>query len=125
MTGATAISASDHHSRLINDLCTVVVTLITPTRASHVPSRVEDSSRESHVTPGAIVSLLFGASFAMMICGSVTFVLGFMLMPWVIGFVMLLCFAGFVSYLGFIWRGVFGTTQKQLPGQFFSKLPVI
>lgn len=116
MTGATVVSSSDRHSRLISDLCTIVAALVIPSRASHVTSRVQEPVREWPVTPGAIASLLLGASFAMMVCGSVTFMLGFMLMPWVIGFMMLFCFAGFVSCLGLIWRGMFGTTQKQLSG---------
>ncbi|XP_075083503.1 uncharacterized protein LOC107760905 [Nicotiana tabacum] len=35
-----------------------------------------------HITPAGFASLLLGISFALMLCGSVTFFIGFLMMPW-------------------------------------------
>ncbi|KAA0039812.1 hypothetical protein E6C27_scaffold122G00850 [Cucumis melo var. makuwa] len=38
----------------------------------------------SQMTPAGFAALLLGISLALMLCGSVTFFLGFMLMPWIL-----------------------------------------
>lgn len=43
---------------------------------------------------------------ALMLCGSVTFFIGFVLMPWVIGLIMVLYVAGIVTTLSDIGRSV-------------------
>ncbi|KAL7110047.1 hypothetical protein ACP275_05G000900 [Erythranthe tilingii] len=48
--------------------------------------------------------LLMGISLSMMLCGSVTFFIGFVLMPWILVLVMLLYFVGVVSSIS-----IFGT----------------
>ncbi|KAJ0988828.1 hypothetical protein J5N97_007184 [Dioscorea zingiberensis] len=85
--------------------------------------------RRSQVTPAAFASLLLGVSLALMLCGSVTFVIGFMLMPWVLGMVMVFYFVGIVSSLSGIGRAMFcpsTSSPKEIQGRsLFSKLPII
>ena len=52
--------------------------------------------------PAEFASLLLGISTSLMLCGSVTFFVGFMLMPWVLGLVMVFYVAGFVSSLSVV-----------------------
>jgi hypothetical protein len=44
---------------------------------------------------------------ALMLCGSVTFMLGFFLMPWVLGLGCVFLFVGFVTNLSVIGRTIF------------------
>ncbi|KAJ3681269.1 hypothetical protein LUZ60_015758 [Juncus effusus] len=97
-------------SRVISDLCALLLAFLPPCSGRHA----------RQVTPAGFASLLFGASFALMVCGSVTFMLGFMLMPWIIGFAMLFWVFGFVSNLNSVWRGVFCPINRSGSGQIFS-----
>ncbi|XP_009800623.1 uncharacterized protein [Nicotiana sylvestris] len=60
-----------------------------------------------HITPAGFASLLLGISFALMLCGSVTFFIGFLMMPWVLGLVMVFYVAGIVYSLSMIGRAIF------------------
>ncbi|CAA7404684.1 unnamed protein product [Spirodela intermedia] len=62
-------------------------------------SSAEPGDRQQRMSPTEFLSLMLGISVALMLSGSATFVLGFMLMPWVIGMAMFLFFCGIVSYL--------------------------
>lgn len=62
-------------------------------------SSAEPGDRKSRISPTEFVSLMLGISVALMLSGSATFVIGFILMPWVIGMAMFLFFFGIVSYL--------------------------
>jgi hypothetical protein len=53
----------------------------------------------------AAAAMLLGASMALMLCGSVTFAIGFLLMPWVAGLALFFNFVGAVSTLS---SGFFG-----------------
>ncbi|KAJ8563125.1 hypothetical protein K7X08_031577 [Anisodus acutangulus] len=59
------------------------------------------------ITPAGFASLLLGISFALMLCGSVTFFIGFLMMPWVLGLVMVFYVAGIVYSLSMIGRAIF------------------
>ncbi|KAL6529078.1 hypothetical protein OROHE_014822 [Orobanche hederae] len=59
-----------------------------------------------HITPAGFASLLLGISLSLMLCGSVTFFLGFILMPWVLGLVIFLYFWGIVSSISMIGRAI-------------------
>ncbi|GJY03037.1 zinc knuckle CX2CX4HX4C containing protein [Tanacetum coccineum] len=61
----------------------------------------------SQITPAGFASMLLGISLALMLCGSITFLLGFLLMPWVFGLVMLFYVCGIVSSLTMLGRAVF------------------
>ncbi|KAK3166358.1 hypothetical protein QOZ80_1AG0044780 [Eleusine coracana subsp. coracana] len=102
MTATDGGSGSDHHSRLIRELCALIVTIVSPATAAPVRPR---SSPAPVTSPAAVASMLLGASMALMLCGSVTFAIGLLLMPWVFGLALLFGFAGAVSTLS---SGVFG-----------------
>ncbi|KAI6700855.1 hypothetical protein NL676_015179 [Syzygium grande] len=53
----------------------------------------------AQVSPAALASLFVGISLALMLFGSVAFVIGLILMPWVVLLVLLICTAGMVSAL--------------------------
>ncbi|KAF8780880.1 hypothetical protein HU200_000837 [Digitaria exilis] len=101
----TATAAADaHQSRLLYELCALLLTVL---RAS--PEDGAAAARPllpRHVTPAGVASMLLGASMALMLCGSVTFMLGFFLMPWVVGLGCVFLFVGFVTNLSGIWRAV-------------------
>ncbi|KAG7029116.1 hypothetical protein SDJN02_10301 [Cucurbita argyrosperma subsp. argyrosperma] len=77
----------------------------------------------TQMTPAGFASLLLGMSLALMLCGSVTFFIGFMMMPWVIGLVMFFFVAAVVSSLFMIGRSIlyYVTAQpaprKDIPGR--------
>ncbi|XP_051116041.1 uncharacterized protein LOC127241166 [Andrographis paniculata] len=58
------------------------------------------------ITPAGFASLLLGISLALMLCGSVTFFLGFLLMPWVLVLVVILYVVGIVSSISMIGRAI-------------------
>lgn len=58
------------------------------------------------ITPAGFASLLLGMSLALMLCGSVTFFIGFMLMPWVLGLAMVFYVVGLVSTLSMLGRAI-------------------
>ncbi|KAL0918740.1 hypothetical protein M5K25_010767 [Dendrobium thyrsiflorum] len=108
-------------SKLIDELCALIYALL---RSPHLffpsastPSRtlrpcggavaaLYRPQQRSQFTPVGFVSLLLGASLALMLCGSVTFVLGCILMPWIIGVVMFSYFVEFISSLSEIGKAV-------------------
>lgn len=76
----------------------------------------------TQITPAGFASLLLGISLALMLCGSITFFIGFMMMPWVIGLVMFFYVAAVVSCLSMIGRSIFcyatasPAPRKDIPG---------
>ncbi|KAJ0969217.1 hypothetical protein J5N97_022094 [Dioscorea zingiberensis] len=90
---------ADQQSRLLYELCALLFTVLRSPTPFPSPAPRHPVSRRRHVSPVGFVSLLLGASMALMLCGSVTFVIGFILMPWVLGFVMVLYLVGIVSNL--------------------------
>nr|XP_010909205.1 uncharacterized protein LOC105035356 [Elaeis guineensis] len=145
----------DQTSRLFYELCALLLTIL---RSPHLAIPSSDASpaeappsprpplaaaaaaaarsrvaRRPQVSPVGFASLLLGASLALMLCGSVTFVIGFILMPWVIGLVMVFYFVGIVSNLSGLGRAILcpatrspaASSPKDISGQLFSKLPII
>ncbi|OEL34921.1 hypothetical protein BAE44_0004059 [Dichanthelium oligosanthes] len=94
MTGTGGDGCSEHYSRLIRELSALLFTIVSPSPAP-APG----------MSPAAAASMLLGASMALMLCGSVTFAIGLLLMPWVAGLALLFGFAGAVSNLS---SGFFG-----------------
>ncbi|KAH0462431.1 hypothetical protein IEQ34_010006 [Dendrobium chrysotoxum] len=108
-------------SKLIDELCALIFALL---RSPHLffpsastPSRtlrpcggavaaLYRPQQRSQFTPVGFVSLLLGASLALMLCGSVTFVLGCILMPWIIGVLMFSYFLEIISSLSEIGKAV-------------------
>ncbi|XP_023528198.1 uncharacterized protein LOC111791181 [Cucurbita pepo subsp. pepo] len=60
----------------------------------------------SQMSPAGFAALLLGISLALMLCGSVTFFLGFMLMPWILVFVMIFYMVGIVSSVSMLGRSI-------------------
>jgi hypothetical protein len=62
-----------------------------------------------------------GISLALMLCGSVTFFIGFILMPWVLGLVMVFYVVGIISTLSMLGRSILcyatapSTPRKEIP----------
>lgn len=81
------------------------------------PSVLRRSSAAGQITPAGFAAFVLGISVALMLCGSVTFVIGFMLMPWVIGLVMVFYVAGVVSFLSVLGRSIlcFASPRKHSP----------
>ncbi|KAL6011593.1 hypothetical protein ACLOJK_002041 [Asimina triloba] len=80
------------------------------------------------VSPAGLASLMLGISFSLMLCGSLTFFVGFILMPWVFGFVVVFYLVGLVSNLSLVRRAIAAgipavadhgrSTEKQnMPGE--------
>uniref|UniRef100_A0ACD5XH00 Uncharacterized protein n=1 Tax=Avena sativa TaxID=4498 RepID=A0ACD5XH00_AVESA len=90
----------DHDARLIRDLCTLLVTIIAPAAAAAAPPDARRAGRPlGGMSAAGAASMLLGASMALMLCGTVTFTIGFLLMPWVAGVALLFGLAGVVSTL--------------------------
>ncbi|KAK4773801.1 hypothetical protein SAY87_028820 [Trapa incisa] len=77
-----------------------------PSVATSPPRRSAEGPIPAQITPSGFAFMLLGISLSMMLCGSVTFFIGFMLMPWVLGSVMLLYVAGIVSVLSMLGRSI-------------------
>ncbi|XP_022878238.1 uncharacterized protein LOC111396150 [Olea europaea var. sylvestris] len=106
----------DHQSNIFYELSSLILRII---RSPSMLSDLSDQSPAVHrrptprrapsmqqITPAGFVSLLLGISLALMLCGSVTFFIGFILMPWVLGLVVVLYFVGVVSSLSMIGRAI-------------------
>ncbi|KAK7368420.1 hypothetical protein VNO80_10445 [Phaseolus coccineus] len=106
----------DQQSRVFCELSALVFNLL-----RSPPLMPDSSSRRSpavaQITPAGFASLLLGISVALMLCGSVTFFIGFMLMPWVLGLVMVFYVAAVVSALSVLGRSIlcFASPRKDLP----------
>ncbi|XP_031272791.1 uncharacterized protein LOC116131271 [Pistacia vera] len=70
-------------------------------------TRRSSSSSSMQISPAGFASLMLGISLALMLCGSVTFFIGFMLMPWVLGLVMVFYVAGIVSTISVLGKSIF------------------
>ncbi|KAL2343475.1 hypothetical protein Fmac_004760 [Flemingia macrophylla] len=106
----------DHQSRLFCELSALLFNLLrSPLLPPDSPPR--RSPPPPQITPAGFASLLLGISVALMLCGSVTFFIGFVLMPWVLGLVTLLYVAGVVSSLSVLGRSIlcYAAPRKDLP----------
>ena len=119
----------DQQSRVLDDLSALVFNLLrspsTPISQFPVPSTLVRRRRLPGLTPGGFASLLFGISLTLMLCGSVTFFIGFLLMPWVLGLVMVFYVAGIVSTISMLGRSLLcyatappSSTRKEVPGNY-------
>ncbi|KAK7306390.1 hypothetical protein VNO77_44328 [Canavalia gladiata] len=116
----------EEQSRALYELSALVLNLIrsppTPlTFSDDVPAVPSRRSAQGQISPAGFASLLLGISVALMLCGSVTFFIGFMLMPWVLGLVMVFYVAGIVSTLSVLGRSILcyatapPTPRKDIP----------
>nr|CAD1839054.1 unnamed protein product [Ananas comosus var. bracteatus] len=79
------------------------------------PSAADEEAAAAAGIGGGVASLLLGASLALMLCGSVTFVIGFILMPWVVGLLMVFYFVGIVSNLSGMGRAILCPNSPSSP----------
>ncbi|XP_047957950.1 uncharacterized protein LOC125203605 [Salvia hispanica] len=105
----------DHRSKALHELSALVLNII---RSPPPPLDFSDQSAAAHrrrrqgpsfqqMTPAGFASLLLGISLSLMLCGSMTFFIGLVLMPWVLGLVVSLYFVGVVSSISMIGRSIF------------------
>ncbi|CAO2828976.1 unnamed protein product [Amaranthus hypochondriacus] len=120
----TTLNHHDHHdhqqqSRVLQDFSSLLLNILrdppSPSTLSLsnflVPSRPPISSSSSssvrfpsQLTAAGFASLMLGISLTLMLCGLVTFFIGFMLLPWVIGLVMVFYIVGLVTTISVLGR---------------------
>ncbi|KAI4336565.1 hypothetical protein L6164_015077 [Bauhinia variegata] len=115
----------DQQSRVFYELSALVYNILqsppTPISLSGRPPATPPSRRSpstAQISPAGFASLLLGISLALMLCGSVTFFIGFILMPWVLGLFMVFYVAGILSTLSMLGRSIlcYATTpRKEIP----------
>ncbi|KAK9272889.1 hypothetical protein L1049_003268 [Liquidambar formosana] len=110
--------AQDEQTRVFYELCSMIIHILRfPPLPIPIPSNyssVGNSASSSRgptapaqqVSPAAFASLFIGISVALMLFGSVAFVIGFIMMPWVIGLVLLFYLVGIVSNLSELGREI-------------------
>lgn len=93
-----------------------------PARIRSPSHRFSSSPSMAHISPSGFASLLLGISVALMLCGSVTFFIGFLLMPWVLALIMVFYVAGIVSAISMVGRSVlcYVLTPPSPPGKDIS-----
>ncbi|KAI4348325.1 hypothetical protein L6164_009060 [Bauhinia variegata] len=122
-----AQNQADQQSRVLYDLCTIIYHVLKfpplprPDSYSAVPSSSASSSAEnrqlwttlpsSQVSPVAFASLFLGISLTLMLFGSVAFLIGFLLLPWVTILVLAFYFATMLSNLSELGRSILGSTS--------------
>lgn len=100
----------DQNTRIFYELSSLVLNIMRSPPVSSVDFSDQFPQRRSlsfqNMSPAGFASLLLGISLSLMLCGSVTFFLGFMLMPWVLGLVVFLYFVGIVSSISMIGKAI-------------------
>ncbi|XP_018436093.1 uncharacterized protein LOC130512746 [Raphanus sativus] len=106
----------DEESRAFHDLSALVLSLLrSPPMSISLPDQFPDSvhpirprysSAATQISPSGFASLLLGISLALMLCGSVTFFIGFLLLPWVLALITVFYVAGIVSAISLAGRSV-------------------
>ncbi|CAK9161223.1 unnamed protein product [Ilex paraguariensis] len=97
----------DQQTRVFYELCSMIIHILgSPPLPTPFPSLLGSSvsSSWSQASPTAFASLFLGISLALMLFGSVTFLIGFILMPCVVGLVLLFYFVGIVQNLSELGR---------------------
>ncbi|XP_059451493.1 uncharacterized protein LOC132182306 [Corylus avellana] len=97
----------DPQSSVLFELCSMIVHVLrTPPLPFPFPTLTIVGPSSKTTSPAAFGSLFIGISVALMLFGSLTFLIGFILMPLVIGLVLLFYFVGFVSILSEFGRSI-------------------
>ena len=132
----------DQQSKVFHELSALVLNILrsppspipfsddSPAPMTTIRSAAASASRRSsseaavaQITPAGFASLMLGISLALMLCGSVTFFIGFLLMPWVLGLIMVFYVAGIVSTISVLGRAILcyatspPTPRKDIPGK--------
>ncbi|PKU79145.1 hypothetical protein MA16_Dca000489 [Dendrobium catenatum] len=111
-------------SRLLDELCAFLFTTLRFPRteipcAGHTALAARE--RLPPLSPGGLTALMLGISLSLMLSGSITFMIGFMMMPWVLGMVMLLYFIGLFSIISMLWKVVLRLSSSPSPSRSFLK----
>ncbi|KAJ6813131.1 uncharacterized protein M6B38_146875 [Iris pallida] len=118
------ISFSSSSDDLLVEVVSLLLSLLCPSPPTSLRRRGRTAAAEAPVSPAGFASLLLGACLALMLCGSVALVLGFILMPWALGIILFLQLARVLSNLSRFWMSVLCTIRKEITSQLFSKLPM-
>ncbi|KAI3976022.1 hypothetical protein MKX01_016705 [Papaver californicum] len=105
-------------SRVFSELSSLIHGILKyPSSSSSGSVVIEPIQSNRQVSAAGFASLLLGVSLALMLCGSVTFVIGFILMPWVLGIVLVFYLVGVVSALSSFGRAFLypPPSPKQIP----------
>lgn len=110
------MAVEDQQSKVLDEVSALVFSALrSPPSTFQVfdlsPGGSEAESRRkraapTQISPSGFASLLFGISVSMMLCGSLTLFIGFMLMPWVIGLVLVFYAVGIVSAFSLLGRAI-------------------
>ncbi|XP_047047004.1 uncharacterized protein LOC124652024 isoform X3 [Lolium rigidum] len=76
---------------MLYELCTLLLVILRPL---------------GQVAEAGVASMQLGVSMELMLCGLLTFMLGFFLMPWVLDLACVFLFVGFVTNLSGIGRAI-------------------
>ncbi|XP_047332460.1 uncharacterized protein LOC124936051 [Impatiens glandulifera] len=118
----------DHQSKIFYDLSNLILNLL-----RYPPTTISLSDHRQIVrrppptlppiSPAGFASMMLGMSLALMLCGSITFFIGFLLMPWVIGLIMFLYLVGVVSTFSMLGRAIFCHTITDPPSSSTKDVP--
>lgn len=113
--------AGEQQSGAIYELCSMITQILKspppipiPIPSSHDTSSSSSSRPHTHVmfsrvSYAAFATLFLGISLALMLVGSVTFIIGFVIMPWVICLLAVFHFVAVVSTFSELWRSFIGS----------------
>ncbi|GAB4839751.1 hypothetical protein Ancab_020461 [Ancistrocladus abbreviatus] len=125
------MTRQDQQSRVFYELSSLVLNILrSPPATMQLSDDIppEPSSRRRgpampRISPAGFASLMLGISLSLMLCGSLTFFIGFMLMPWVLGLVMVFYFVGLVSSLSVLGRSILCYAASSSSSSWYSSPP--
>lgn len=124
----------DQQTRVLYDLCSMIIhilrtpplpvsfpSLLGPSLLSSPPDSSSSAPPPLEISPAAFGSLFIGISIALMLFGSVTFIIGLILMPLVITLVLLFYIVGIISNLSEFGRTILCPASDKFPrGNIFA-----
>ncbi|EPS65038.1 hypothetical protein M569_09741, partial [Genlisea aurea] len=104
----------DDYAEVLREISALVFNSLMRSRPPPAPPSIGFDGRRTasgpssfeNMTPAGFASLLLGVSLSLMLCGSVIFFLGFVLMPWVVGLVVFMYFVGLISSISMIGKAL-------------------
>ncbi|CAI9777253.1 unnamed protein product [Fraxinus pennsylvanica] len=113
----------DQQTRVLYELCSMIIHILrTPPLPVSFPSLLGPSLLSSppplQNSPAAFGSLFLGISIALMLFGSVTFIIGLILMPLVITLVLLFYIVGVISNLSEFGRTILCPASDKFPPEW-------
>ncbi|WCJ38789.1 hypothetical protein M5689_019826 [Euphorbia peplus] len=115
----------DQLSKAFHELSVLVLNLLKSPMGSFSDQEVRRrrSSAPPQITPAGFASLMLGISLALMMCGSLTFFIGFMLMPWVLGLVMVFYVVGVITTISMLGRSLLCYVLAPAPSSSGKDIP--